>query len=105
MRRSFATGLILAALAVGCAPEDRTCRRMSDLCGTEAAECRASVAELRKAGGEEAVKELEQCYAKAETCAAANGCEAALQAKSAVSAVGDFFESLSEGLAEDAEST
>jgi len=94
---SFSAVLALT-LSTACAPEDQICRRMSDLCGTDAAECRASVAELRSSGGEEAVKELQQCYAEADTCAKARGCEAALSAKSALSAVGDFLESFSDGL-------
>ena len=100
MTREWVLALVLVAGAslTACTAEDKICRRMGDLCGTDAAECRASMAQLRSSGGDEAVTELEQCYAEADSCARARGCEAALTAKSAVSAVGDFLESFSEGL-------
>jgi hypothetical protein len=99
--RRLAFVVAAAAFSAACAPEDKICRSMSDLCGTAAAECRASVADLRSSGGDEAVKELEQCYANADTCAKARGCEAALAAKSALSGVTDFLESFSEGIGSD----
>ena len=65
----------LLLLLAGCSAEQRICRRMGELCGTDAAECRASVADLRKALGEDAMKELDACYAQADSCAEAKGCE------------------------------
>lgn len=87
--------LSLASLA-SCSAEQRVCRRMGELCGSDASACRAVVEQLRRSGGDEAVAELERCYVDAESCAAAKGCEARVTLESAASAVGDFFESLTE---------
>jgi hypothetical protein len=80
----------------GCSQEQRICRRMADLCGSDASECRTRVKELRHTGGDDAVAKLARCYSEAETCARAKGCEARVTVESAASAVGDFFESLGE---------
>jgi hypothetical protein len=86
--------LVLLAVALGCTQEQRVCRRMGELCGTEASACRTSLAELKRAGGDEAVEKLASCYADADRCAEAKGCEARVQVEAAASAVGDFFDSL-----------
>jgi hypothetical protein len=90
-----ATGaLALLMLLAGCTQEQRVCRRMDELCGTEASECRALLTELKRTGGDEAVAKLSRCYADADSCAEAKGCEARVQVEAAASAVGDFFDSL-----------
>ena len=86
--------LALFAVALACTQEQRVCRRMGELCGTEASACRSSLAELKRAGGDEAVGKLASCYAEADSCAQARGCEARVQVEAAASAVGDFFDSL-----------
>ena len=94
--RLAAIGLLLVAF-VGCSKEQRICRRMGELCGVEAGECREVVQDLKHAGGDAALAKLDRCYADAKSCAEAKGCEARVTLESAASAVGDFFESLSGG--------
>jgi hypothetical protein len=88
-----ALALLLGMLA-NCSKEQRVCRHMDDLCGTPPAECEAIVEDLKRAGGEEALAKLDHCYADADTCAEAKGCEARVTVESAAGAVGDFFDSL-----------
>jgi hypothetical protein len=95
MRRIASFALVLLSLA-GCSEEQRICRRMGELCGSRAAECKAFVEDLERTGGDETVARLARCYAEAKTCAGAKGCEARVTVESAASAVGDFFESLTQ---------
>jgi hypothetical protein len=87
---------LVVSLGTACSNDQRVCRRMGELCGTDASACRALVEDLKRSGGDEAVAKLDRCYGDAGSCAAAKGCEARVTLESAASAVGDFFESLTE---------
>ena len=92
--RRIASFALLLLLLTSCSKEQRICRRMGELCRSDAGECKALVEDLERTGGDEAVAKLARCYAEAKTCAGAKGCEARVTVESAASAVGDFFESL-----------
>ena len=93
MRISISATLLLGAFFVSaCSKEATICRRMNELCGTERAECAERVEATVKAVGENAVSELASCYAEADSCAEAKGCEAALTIKGAASAMREFLD-------------
>ena len=93
MRAPIAATLLFGCLcASACSKEATICRRMNALCGTEQTECAQRVDAMKKAAGEDAVSELASCYAEADSCAEATGCEAALTIKGAASAMREFLD-------------
>ncbi len=57
--------------------EQRACDRVGDRCRLERGEidsCRRAIAEVRKAGGDQAADRLASCLADSESCVAAAGC-------------------------------